>query len=106
MRQIEQKAVAAFRAGENFRLSNTAVSVDGVSVNFYLHGNLIARRPVNDAAAVEFSCGGWHSRTTASRLRALGAPVRISGGRIVNTETGTEIQLSFYPRRYGYGYGL
>jgi len=102
MRIIEQKAAAAFFAGRDFSLSNTSVVVSGGMVRFYLHGNLIARRPESDRLAVEYSAGGYHSRTTASRLRSLGAAVHIKNGRICLAD-GREIRFSFNPSRAGYG---
>ncbi len=114
MRIIETKMLAAVAGRRPFSLDNTAVSVNTsvfdasagglvpASVAVYLHGNLIA---YYDAAGVmHISCGGWHSRTTASRLRAIGANIRIKDGRIIDSSTGEEILHTFKPSRRGWGF--
>lgn len=105
MRQIEKMMVRAFNAGENFHLSNTSVSVNETAWDYKnnrftvlpvavrLHGNLIAYK--DKTGVCHFSAGGWHTVTTSSRLRALGAPVCVRGGRIVHSGTGCEIWHSF-----------
>lgn len=44
MRKIEELARTAFYYGYNFKRSNTEVKVSEDSVNYYLHGNLIAKK--------------------------------------------------------------
>lgn len=70
MRQIEKSMVLAVANKENFRRSNTEVRVINNSVFVSLHGNLIFAKidGIN-----YYSNAGWNTRTTASRLRALGA---------------------------------
>lgn len=82
MRAIEREAVAAFNENRNFSKSNTRVEVTKESVYVYLHGNLIVWK---DRATGEISyhhCG-WHTPTTASRLRAFGANAHIKNGTII-----------------------
>lgn len=70
MRQIEKMMIQAVNNKKNFRLSNTEVYNKKNGVFVFLHGNLIFARidGVN-----HYSNAGWNTRTTASRLRALGA---------------------------------
>ena len=70
MRQIEKMMVLAVANKENFRRSNTEVRVINNGVFVFLHGNLIFAKidGIN-----YYSNAGWNTRTTASRLRALGA---------------------------------
>lgn len=70
MREIEKKMIQAVSKKENFRLSNTEVRVINNCIFVALHGNLIFARIENKNY---FSNAGWNTRTTASRLRALGA---------------------------------
>ena len=70
MRQIEKKMVQAVANRENFRLSNTEVYNKKNGVFVFLHGNLIFAK-INGVQY--YSNAGWNTRTTASRLRALGA---------------------------------
>lgn len=93
MRIIEKEMVSAFNACKNFRKANTEVQVYG-GIFVYLHGNCIAYKDTT-TGRITFTAGGWHTRTTASRLRALGAPVHIKDGRIVWNETGQEIPFRF-----------
>ena len=70
MREIEKKMVQAVNNKQNFRLSNTEVRIIENGVFVALHGNLIFAR----IGGVDYySNAGWNTRTTASRLRALGA---------------------------------
>jgi len=81
MRKIEEQMLTALVRGRNFKSGNTEVvqSKSGAA-DVYLHGNHIA--------CVSCSCSGdmnvavnydtlrrWPTRTTASRLRALGCDV-------------------------------
>ena len=70
MRQIEKMMVLAVANKENFRRSNTEVRVINNSVFVFLHCNLIFAK-IDDINY--YSNAGWNTRTTASRLRALGA---------------------------------
>ncbi len=70
MRKIEKLMVLAVANKVNFSLSNTEVRNINNNIFVALHGNLIfARIDGKDY----FSNAGWNTRTTASRLRALGA---------------------------------
>lgn len=98
MRQIEKEMNRAFFNDYNFHKSNTSVETD-VTIWDYnnnswikfaavvrLHGNLIAAKDYD--GNLWFSCAGWSSQTTRSRLQALGAPARIKDFQMINTETG------------------
>lgn len=77
---------AAFEAGREFHQSNTRVYKMLGSIYVDLHGNTIARRDPD--GALYFSCAGWHTATTRSRLCALGAPARIQNYAMIDTRTG------------------
>lgn len=83
MRKIEQAMALAVRTGDNFKSGNTQVLHTGALVEVYLHGHLIARQDRYDAndSAMRFTFAGWATRTTASRLRALGARIETKAGR-------------------------
>jgi hypothetical protein len=87
MRIIEKKMAAAFGGGRNFYESNTRVQVDGDTVTVWLYSTPIADRNTK-TGAVRYSCGGYWTTTTRSRLQALGAPARIQNYRMINTRTG------------------
>ena len=70
MRQIEKKMVEAVANKQNFRLNNTEVRNINGAIFVALHGNLIYAK-INGVQY--YSNAGWNTRTTASRLRALGA---------------------------------
>jgi len=74
MNKLEQNMVAAVNGGYNWKSGNTEVRVnDGVTI-VLLHGNEIFRKtPV----MTSYSDGGWPTKTTASRLRALGANITL-----------------------------
>jgi hypothetical protein len=78
MRKMELKIAEAFREGRATKISNTEVRVtaDG-SVIMLLHGNVIAVKE-NGKTSVTFS--GWVTRTTCSRLRAIGVMASIERG--------------------------
>ena len=85
MRQIEQKMVEAVQKGYNWELANTEVLScrNGMS-DVFLHGNHIARCwdcgltvDVDKDTLLE-----WPTRTTMSRLRALGVDVCTRRGDI------------------------
>ena len=98
MRKIESEMVAAIRAGNTFLKANTevrAVHVLGETedddfevMNVYLHGNEIASvfRPGTPDEWVCVNVGtlrDYPTRTTMSRLRALGADVCTRKGRVM-----------------------
>lgn len=69
MRKIEKEMRAAFYNHYEIKKSNTRVIVSGKYTAAYLHGNLIA---ATDGLNVWFTCAGWNTTTTRSRLNALG----------------------------------
>jgi len=93
MRQIEKQFAAAFAAGRPWSLSNSAVVVSGVFVYAYLHNNLIARKNVS-TGRIDYSCAGWHTVTTASRLRCLGLDCHIKNGVIIMDRAGVPVPSS------------
>lgn len=74
MNKLEQNMVAAVNGGYNWKSGNTEVRVnDGVTI-VLLHGNEIFRKtPV----MTSYSDAGWPTKTTASRLRSLGANITL-----------------------------
>lgn len=91
MRQIEKMMVAAFNANRELHVSNTSVENSfGMAMLVFLHGNCIASKDLK-TGKIAYSCGGWHTRTTASRLRALGCDCYMKNGRIMDRATGCEV---------------
>lgn len=82
MRAIEREAVAAFNAARYFKKSNTEVVATSESVYVYLFGNLIVWKD-RATGEVSYHHCGWHTPTTASRLRAFGANAHIKNGTII-----------------------
>lgn len=82
MRQIEKEAVAAFNAAKDFKKSNMRVEVTKESIYVYLHGNLIVWKDRTTGEVSYHHCG-WHTPTTASRLRAFGANAHIVNGTLI-----------------------
>ena len=75
MNKLEEQMVLAIQNGKNFLSGNTEVfHKDGI-VSVYLHNNLIAVK--NKIGKWLFSDGHYkvRSKTTKSRLNALGLPV-------------------------------
>ena len=73
MRDITRKSLDAFFSGKEFKRDNTEVSVNSSRsglVILYLHGNAIARRPLQ-GERVEVSAAGWATSTTKERLNGL-----------------------------------
>lgn len=87
MRKIEQLMNKAIRTAydETIKVgSNTLVVADkrgGVDV--YLHGNHIASGYKGDFVANAATFYNWPTRTTVSRLRALGIDARVKGGAAI-----------------------
>ena len=69
MRILEKKMVQAVCNRKNFRESNTEVYNKKNGVFVFLHNNLIF---AEIDGKKYFSNCGWNTKTTASRLRALG----------------------------------
>jgi len=82
MRAIERKALAAFNECRPFKESNTEVVVTKESVCVYLFGNMIVWKD-RTTGEVSYSHCGWHTPTTASRLRAFGANAYIRKGTLI-----------------------
>ena len=70
MRQISKDASQAFWNGQSFKRSNTEVRMTNVTVEFYLHGNLIAERSLLFDILRINHCG-WPTVTTKERLNAI-----------------------------------
>ena len=76
MRQIEQKMVEALNNGDNWELANTEVVSDGEGLSWvYLHGHMIALSVDGIIEPIRETLLKWPTRTTMSRLRALGVDV-------------------------------
>lgn len=75
MNKLEEQMVLAIKNGKNFLSGNTEVSHKDGIVRVYLHNNLIAIK--NKLGKWLFSDGHYkvRSKTTKSRLNALGLPV-------------------------------
>ena len=85
MRKIEKQMVAAINRNENWSQANTMVTYlrEDDTSRVYLHGHLIAT--VDDfgiARPVLSTLIAWPTRTTMSRLRALGIDVCTRPGDI------------------------
>jgi len=83
MRKIEQEMVSALNGRRNWRKGNTEVLQDrncgGMSV--YLHHNLIAFTHGSEVLPVLRTFLNYPTRTTVSRLRALGIDAAIRKGQ-------------------------
>lgn len=81
MRKIEQRMLQALREHRDWKEANTWVTENG---NVYLHGNHIARWYTCAGVVVvgvnESTLLSWPTKTTVSRLRALGANVYVRDG--------------------------
>lgn len=91
MRKIEQQMLNAIESKRNWSLDNTLVHIEngggnpfGLRAEIYLHGNHIAdywyddkQLDVDTRTLID-----WNTRTTKSRLRALGAKVATRKGVI------------------------
>ena len=82
MRQIEREAVKAFEEGRNWKKGNMEVEVVGGDKYVYLFGNCIVWKS-GLTGTTSYSHCGWHTMTTASRLRAFGADAHIVNGKLV-----------------------
>ena len=83
MRQIEQKMVEAVQKGYNWELANTEVISDGEGLSWVsLHGHMIALSVDGIIEPIRETLLEWPTRTTMSRLRALGVDVCTRRGDI------------------------
>jgi hypothetical protein len=76
MRKIEKQMIAVLQEGRNFELDNTRV--EGNSV--YLHNHHIADMADGKCVVNMDTLAAWPTRTTRSRLNALGAHVNVIKG--------------------------
>ena len=93
MRLIEKEMLEAIRDGRDWAKDNTRVEVESGDciqfiANIYLHTHLIAvvwcRKGFNDVVTVsEDTLSEWPTRTTMSRLRALGVDVCTRKGEVM-----------------------
>lgn len=95
MRKIEELARTAFYNGYNFKRSNTEVKISDDSVNYYLHGNLIAKKSLN-TGTIYMTLSGWNTATTKSRLRSLGANLTTKNSRVFHGLTEISTTSWFY----------
>lgn len=83
MRKIEKEMLAAIGTGANFTKDNTTVAITDVSAEVYLFDNHIAT--VSRGGTVNVNTNtllDYPTRTTLSRLRALGVNVYIRKGKV------------------------
>lgn len=83
MRKIEREMLAAIESGTNFTKDNTRVEITDTCAEVYLHGNHIAT--VSRFGTVDVNTNtllDYPTRTTLSRLRALGVNVSIRKGEV------------------------
>ena len=83
---IEQKMIDAINGGYNWELNNTCVIHSKKQICVFLHNNLIAALD-KKSGNWEFSCCGWHTATTRSRLKALGCDCKIKNFRFVGVDS-------------------
>lgn len=83
MRKIEQQMNRAIARGESWAGGNTQVAQHAAGCSVYLHGHLIADIDNDGTAwANRPTLLDWPTRTTMSRLRALGVDVCTRRGDI------------------------
>jgi hypothetical protein len=83
MRKIEKQMVEAVQKGNNWELANTEVVSDGEGLSWvYLHGHMIALSVDGIIEPIRETLLEWPTRTTMSRLRALGVDVCTRRGDI------------------------
>lgn len=82
MRKVEQQLLDAIKKGEYFNKGNTEYLPELGSVS--LHGNCIALLNYSSGEFEATPCAhNWPTRTTCSRLRALGISARIKNGCLI-----------------------
>ena len=84
MRKIESIMLKAIYSGTLFAKDNTRVDITDTCAEVYLHGNHIAT--VSRSGAVDVNTNTlleYPTRTTLSRLRALGVDVSIRKGEVI-----------------------
>lgn len=80
MRKIEQQLNEAIQARKPFKLDNTRLEWAQGLGRVYLHGHHIATIDNGRAVPIPATFSAWPTRTTASRLRALGVCATIRKG--------------------------
>ena len=92
MRKIEEAMLYAIRNRLSWRKDNTEVEVTrGGEARVFLHGNYLARiLPNGDLDINLATVRRWPTRTTMSRLRALGVEAYIKNGRVYLEDQRTE----------------
>lgn len=65
MRKIDELVRNAWLRGKNFKLDNTEI----VNNTLSLHGNVIAR--LSDDGCLSISLAGWNTQVTRARLNAI-----------------------------------
>ncbi len=91
MRLIEKEMLEAIEAGRDWSKDNTRVAanvLDGVKyTKVFLHNHKIASTAVWEGALIVETCKDtlreWPTRTTMSRLRALGVDVCTRKGEVL-----------------------
>lgn len=84
MRKIESDMLKAIYSGNHFAKDNTRVDITDTCAEVYLHGNHIAT--VSRSGTVDANTNtlmNYPTRTTLSRLRALGVDVSIRKGEVI-----------------------
>ena len=75
MRNIEQEMLAAFNTNTDFHKGNTSVIASRKYTFVRLHGHLICLKDVK-TNKVYYSCCGYYTNVTKSRLNVLGANIK------------------------------
>lgn len=84
MRQIEQDMLEAIKYGRDWRKDNTEVMVDEGFKAVFLHRHHIATvYPQGEVSVNTATLSDWPTRTTVSRLRALGVDVYTRKGDVI-----------------------
>lgn len=82
MRKIEQQMLEAIRSGVSACMGNTVVAFTSANTAYViLHGNVIAEAINGCVLVVKDTFKAWPTRTTVSRLRALGIAASIRKGK-------------------------
>ena len=81
MRKIEKKLNQAIAQGKPFKLENTRLDWENNTGYVFLHNNLLAVISRGEAYPIPATFSAWPTRTTASRLRALGICATIRQGQ-------------------------
>jgi hypothetical protein len=83
MRKIEKEMLTAIKDGKTWHSGNTSVFTHGSlgwCASVYLHGNKIAETAACEAFPIVTTFRQYPTRTTVSRLRALGINASIKNG--------------------------